>query len=220
MTAAQEVRSTSTTFGPLVVHYDARVLTPRPWTLMQSRWAAELAPRTAPGPMLELCAGAGQIGLAAAVLSRRRLVQVDSDPIAVGYAVANAALAGCADEVDVRHGMIDTVLAAGERFPMILADPPYVASSDIGAWPDDPPSAIDGGPDGLDLVRSCLRAARGHLVPGGVLLLQVAGGSQAETVASLLDLDAGAGLTVRETRHHDRDRAVMLLTAGWDPVRR
>lgn len=215
MTTAQPVRSSSTVFGPIVVHYDARVLTPRPWTLMQSRWAAELAPQAAAGAMLELCAGAGQIGLAAAVLSHRRLVQVESDPVAVGYAVANAALAGRAAEVDVRHGMIDTALAPGERFPMILADPPYLSSIDVDRWPDDPPSAIDGGLDGLDLVRTCLQAARRHLSPGGLLLLQVAGGSQAEAVATFVENTASLRLTPRETRHHDRERAVMLLTAGW-----
>src|SRR4051794_32540122 len=60
----------SCAFGPIMVDYDARVLTPRDWTLGQSEWAAELARGfDVAGRMLELCAGAGHIGLAAAVLA-------------------------------------------------------------------------------------------------------------------------------------------------------
>jgi release factor glutamine methyltransferase len=213
MTTAQPVRSLCMEFGPIMVDYDARVLTPRPWTLMQSRWAAELAPDASAGPILELCAGAGQIGLAAAILSGRRLVQVEAEPIAAGYAVSNAARAGRAADVEVRQGRIETALGVDERFPVILADPPYLASNDVSRWPNDPPSAIDGGVDGLELVQVCLHTAHRHLSPGGFLILQVAGESQARAVAALLASTARLGMTHHETRHHDRDRAVMLLTA-------
>ena len=94
MTTAQPVDTRSQVFGPLVVRYDERVLTPRPWTLMQSLWAAELAAQATAGPILELCAGAGQIGLAAAALTGRALVQVEADPVAADYARTNAAAAG------------------------------------------------------------------------------------------------------------------------------
>ena len=218
MTAAQAARTCSRVFGPLVVRYDARVLTPRPWTLLQSRWAAELATQAAAGPILELCAGAGQIGLAAAVLTGRTLVQVEADPVAAGYAVTNAALVGLAGQVDVRNGRIDTTLAAGERFPIILADPPYLPTADVTRWPEDPVAAIDGGTDGLDVVRVCLQVAGRHLAPGGALLLQVAGQTQAFAVIAHLDRTTNLGLTHRETRHHDPNRAVMLITGGVPAV--
>src|SRR5512139_165722 len=66
-------------FGPLDIEYDEHVLEPRLWTLAQARWAAELL-RSHGGvsPLLELCAGAGQIGLAAAALSDRAAVLVDA----------------------------------------------------------------------------------------------------------------------------------------------
>ena len=86
VTTAQPVRFSSTVFGSMVVHSDARVLTPRPWTLMQSGWAAQLAPYAAAGRVLELCAARARFGLAAAILSRRRLVhgrvgsEVPDDP--------------------------------------------------------------------------------------------------------------------------------------------
>src|SRR4051794_20079115 len=140
------------TFGPLVVEYDARVLPPRPWTLEQSRWAAELCAETDGAPLLELCAGAGQIGLAAAVLANRDLVQVEADAVAAGYARANAVRAGWSGRVEVRTKRLEEALRPGEVFPLVLADPPYLPTADIGRWPEDPRTAIDGGRDGLTVV--------------------------------------------------------------------
>lgn len=210
MTATQWSRTRSCAFGPLEIRYDGRVLTPRPWTLLQSRWAAEVADSAADGPILELCAGAGQIGLAAAALSGRPLVQVEADATAVEFARLNATQAGL--PVDVRHAGIDAALAPDELFPIVLADPPYLPSSHLERWPEDPATAIDGGRDGLDVVRTCLRVAADHLQPQGVLLLQVAGEAQAEAVRGLVGDHAGP--TWRETRHHDAERAVMLFVAG------
>ena len=67
-------------FGGLSIRYDERVLEPRPWTTSQSRWAAELLRDTPPGPLLELCAGAGHIGLLAVAYQPRDLVMVDISP--------------------------------------------------------------------------------------------------------------------------------------------
>jgi hypothetical protein len=59
------VRHRSCSFGPLLIHYDEPVLTPRPWTLLQSYRAAEICADAEPGSLLELCAGVGHIGLVA-----------------------------------------------------------------------------------------------------------------------------------------------------------
>ena len=211
MTTAQRTDPRSQVFGPLVVRYDQRVLTPRPWTLMQSLWAAELATQTT-GRILELCAGAGQIGLAAAALTGRALVQVEADPVAAQYAHTNAAAAGLESQVEIRNTPMQTALQPGERFTIILADPPYLPTADITRWPDDPATAIDGGPDGLDLTRMCLHIAADHLTHSGMMLLQVAGQPQARAVTAALRTTATLGLTHIKTRHHDPDRAVMLLT--------
>jgi release factor glutamine methyltransferase len=172
-------------FGPIVVAYDERVLQPRRWTLAQSQWAVELAAGSPPGPILELCAGAGHIGLAAAVLSGRSLVQVDIDEVACRFARANAERAGRAD-VEVRNAPLPVALEADERFPLVVADPPYVPTSATDRFPEDPPLAIDGGGSGLDLVQQCLEVAAPHLAPGGHLLLQVRGLPQAATVQNLV----------------------------------
>jgi len=209
----RDVSVRSCQFGPVLVRFDARVLTPRVWTLLQSRWAAELAEDAGPGPLLELCAGAGSIGLAAAALSGRELVQVELDPVAAEYARGNAAVAGLAGRVEVRQRPLEAALGPDERFPLILADPPYLSSEDIVRWPHDPPTAIDGGADGLAVVRRCLAVAAAHLSPGAPLLLQVAGARQAAAVG---DVVAGAGLPLRpvELREVDAARAVLLLVAA------
>lgn len=195
-------------FGPVDITYDERVLEPRPWTLAQSRWAVELAEGAAAGPLLELCAGAGHIGLAAAVLADRDLVQVEMDPWAAAHAEANARRAGWGERVQVRVGAITDVLDDGERFPLVIADPPYLRTDAVGRFPEDPLLAIDGGSDGLAVVRHCLDAAARVLPPGGPLVLQVAGPRQAAEVAAV----AGPiGLVARETRVVDDERAVMLL---------
>ena len=197
-------------FGPLVVTFDERVLRPRPWTLLQATWAAELAPELPPGPILELCSGAGHIGQAAAALSRRSLVQVDVDPHACGLAEANAeANAATRDlEVDVRCGDLGAALVGDERFPLVLADPPYLPRREVPAWPGDPALAVDGGDDGLELARRCLDVAGRHLASGGAVLLQALGSDQVEHLRP--DAHA-AGLTIVEARSEDRRRAVALL---------
>jgi methylase of polypeptide subunit release factors len=197
-------------FGGLQIAFDDRLLRPRIWTQEQSCWAAELLSRVPPGDVLELCAGAGQIGLLALARatkapeaasgtpataaapsmagdspnSHRRLVCVDVNRVATQYLARNAAAAGLAGRVEGRTGTILAVLAPDERFPMIIADPPWVPSSQTVQFPEDPLLAIDGGEDGFRVTRECLLAIERHLAPGGTALLQLApGDSQADMVA-------------------------------------
>ena len=171
--------------GAMEVAYDASVLEPRPWTAAQAEWAAEAAEDLAPGPLLELCCGAGHIGLLTALLSRRDAVLVDSSPSAHRFAEQNAA-AVCATglAVDVRLGSMTDVLDPSERFPLVVADPPYIPSEAVGQFPDDPRTAIDGGVDGLDLARLCLDVAVRHLTPGGVVVLQLRDAAQATALTA------------------------------------
>ncbi len=173
-------------FGPLTVRFDARVLRPRPWTLAQSRWAAELLPRGPLGPVLELCAGVGHIGLALAANSDRDLVLVDADRHACDHARSNAEEAGLAARVTVRHGPMQEMLAPTERFAMVLADPPWVPSTEVSRFPADPRGAIDGGPDGLDLARLCVAVIARHLADGGASVLQLGDATQAEEMRRYL----------------------------------
>ena len=181
-------------FGPLDIEYDERVLRPRSWTARQSQWAADLLEGAPAGPVLELCAGAGHIGLLAVLASTRRLVSVDVDPVACDYARRNAAAAGLADRVEVRQGDLRDVLDPDERFAVVIADPPYLPSTQTGRYPDDPLRAIDGGADGLDLVWPCVAAIATHLLPGGSGVLQLRSADQATKVADRLAADGDLGL--------------------------
>jgi len=192
-------------FEGLAIRYDGRVLAPRDWTAAQSHWAAELIRSAPPGPVLEVCAGAGQIGLLAVRLAPRPLVCVDADPVACEFLRANAEAAGIA--VDVREGRMDAALAPDERFPVVIADPPWVARPEVGRFPEDPVTAIDGGPDGLDLVRACLAVMEGHLAPGGSAVLQV-GPDQVAPVTALAA--TYTGLRVVEARELDRGALVRI----------
>ena len=127
--------STTVDFGPLRISYDDRVLAPRPWTIEQSRWAAELAKLAPEGRLLELCCGAGQIGLATISAVRRRLVCVDVDPVACEYTRLNADLAGLGGLLEVRTGPIEDRLLPDELFAGIIADPPWVPRAEVGTVP-------------------------------------------------------------------------------------
>lgn len=170
-----------------MIEYDERVLEPRPWTVRQSRWAADLLATAPEGPVLELCAGAGQIGLLAVTAVPRPLVSVDLNPVACDYVRRNAAAAGLADRVEVRHGELDAVLRPDERFAVAIADPPYLLPEEMAAHPEDPPLAIDGGADGLAVARRCLDVIARHLLPGGSAVMQLRNDEQALRIRDHVD---------------------------------
>lgn len=178
------------TFGNLRIEYDDRVLEPRAWTALQSEWAADLLAEAPPGPVLELCSGAGHIGLLAVSGHRRRLVCVDDSAAAAELARRNADAASLGDLVEVRQRDLKDAVEDDERFALVVADPPWVPSDETDRHPEDPPAAIDGGPDGLDGARTCVAVARDHLLPGASLLLQLGSRRQADDLArELPDLE-------------------------------
>jgi release factor glutamine methyltransferase len=185
----KDLRGERLPFAGLDISFDDRVLRPRPWTQEQARWAAQLLAHLPPGPVLELCCGAGQIGLAAVARTERRLVCVDLDPTAVEYAEQNARSAGLDHRVEVRRGRFQEVLPPEERYPLVIADPPWVASAETGRFPQDPLLAIDGGSDGLTVARACLETIEQHLDDGGEALLQL---GSVDQVAALMSLGSGA----------------------------
>jgi methylase of polypeptide subunit release factors len=174
-------------FGPLDVEFEEGVLTPRPWTLVQSARAAQRLTRVPDGPVLELHCGAGHIGQATAAWSGRDLVQLDDNPTCCEWAARNAHRNGL--PVSVVCADVDAAPVASGRCALVLADPPYVAARETARYPEDPRHAIDGGEDGLDGVRACLPTAERVLRPGGILLLQVGGPRQATLVEALTRAD-------------------------------
>lgn len=203
-----------TQFGPLRISFDDRVLEPRAWTTMQARWANQLAEVAPGGPVLELCSGAGQIGLMAIHGTGRRLVAVDSSSAACSFIRINARAAGLEDQVEVRRAMVADACTPGERFGVIVADPPWVPHDQIGRFPEDPVSAIDGGHDGLSVANDCLQVIADRLLPEGAALLQV-GPDQ----VSALERALPAGLTMTETRI-ERGRGAVVKIIRLPPEAR
>lgn len=198
------------TFRGLAISFDDQVLEPRPWTEAQSAWAAELLVDAPSGPVLELCAGVGHIGLGAVRDSDRHLVMVDVNPVAERFAQENAAANGLECGIEFRLSRIDAALAADERFSLIVADPPWVRSADTSMFPEDPILAIDGGDDGLDLARTCVDLIDRHLLAGGSGLLQLGNTAQSETIAAYAEEHLAGFVRVVETRVYERGVLVRI----------
>ena len=163
---------------PVVV--DRGVYVPRVQSEALARRAADLLAGSSRRRAADLCTGTGAV--AAHLLAWAPgafVVGVDVDMAAVRCARRNGVPAVCAD------------LAAPLRaasFDVVTAVAPYVPAAEIRLLPADvsrhePRRALDGGPDGLDVVRRVLDAAARLLGPGGWLLLEI-GGRQDELLAS------------------------------------
>jgi len=140
------------------------------------------------GRILDLCAGSGCIGIAAAIY----LPDVDVDLTdvsaeALEVARRNVERHGVADRVRVVESDLYAGLA-GNRYDLILCNPPYVSRREYEGLPveyhREPALGLLAGEDGLDLVLQILREASGHLTEEGLLILEV--GSAAEALEQRL----------------------------------
>ena len=162
------------------------VLIPRPETEL----LVDLALERNPSSVLDLGTGSGAIAIAVKFnRPETRIVAVDADLSTLVTAKRNAAKFNL--DIDFRHGRWYAPVA-GERFELIAANPPYVASGDphLEDLRFEPRGALVSGPDGLDSVRDIAKGAVAHLVPGAWLLLEH-GLGQERAVGDLL---AAAGL--------------------------
>ena len=181
-------------FYGLELAVNPSVLIPRPETELLVDLTLERIKERAPGrvaaSVLDLGTGSGAIGIAVKFnRPEARVVAVDSDLAALATAKRNAARLNV--DIDFRHSRWFEALA-GERFELIVSNPPYVASGDphLADLRYEPQAALVGGADGLDCIRDISRRANAHLLPGGWLLLEH-GLGQDGAVRKLL---AGAGL--------------------------
>lgn len=165
-------------FAGLAFHCDERALVPRsPLAELIARdyqpWWAGAAPRR----ILDLCCGGGAIGIAAARYNELcEVVLADISADALALAQSNVALHEVGDRVHCIQGDLFEALA-GERFDLILTNPPYVDADDLAAMPAEyrvePPLGLGSGKDGLDLSRRILTEAQTYLDEHGMLFLEV-----------------------------------------------
>ncbi len=144
--------------------------------------------------VLDLCCGSGAIGAAVADALGAELWSTDLDPAAVEVARQNVSR--------VLQGDLFESLPAGLRFDLIVVVAPYVPTDEVALLPHEardfePLLALDGGDDGLDLVRRILSEASQWLAEGGALLTEVSE-EQAPVVAEIAE-SYGLSATIDET---------------------
>jgi release factor glutamine methyltransferase len=196
------------------------VLIPRPETEGLVEWALELL-GLAPPPMLaDIGTGSGAIACAlAAARPDARVLATDTSPAALAVAEGNVRALGLADRVRVVAGDLLEPLA-GElgTVDMIVANAPYLPTGILPSLPREvfafePREALDGGPDGMDVIRRLLTAAPAALRPGGRLVLEI-GEDQAGPLAALM---AAGGFV--DVASRDDLRGVRRYLAGRTPAR-
>jgi release factor glutamine methyltransferase len=174
-----------------------------------------LDPAGRAGPRLvvvDLCCGSGAVGAAlAAALGPVELYAADIDPAAVACARRNLAAAGGR----VYQGDLYEPLPAAlpGRVGLLAANVPYIPTGEIGLLPaearlHEPRAALDGGPDGLDVLRRVAAAAPRWLAPGGHLLTETSERQAPAAVAVLTE----SGLVPRVVRSRELSATVIIGT--------
>jgi release factor glutamine methyltransferase len=152
--------------------------------------------------VVDLCCGSGALGAALAVaLPGAELHAADIDPTAVACARSNLA----PYRGRVHHGDLFAALPAGlrGRIEILAANVPYVPTADLRLLPaeareHEPSAALDGGPDGLAVLRRVATGAPGWLAPGGCLLAETSGRQAAAAERAFADAGLAAEVAVCE----------------------
>jgi len=162
----------------------------------------------APARVLDLCTGSGSLAVLAA--QRWPAAAVDASDLssdALRLARINVDRHDLGDRITLHEG--DGYGALHDRYDLILCNPPYVNTRSLAALPPEfraePVLALAGGDDGMDFIRRVLAEAAQHLLPDGVLVLEI-GHEREHFDAAFPHLDA-VGLPTSEG-----DDSVLLLT--------
>lgn len=175
------------------------VLIPRPETELLVELALDRIPAGAPCRVLDLGTGSGCVAISIARhRSRAWVTATERSPAAIEIAMTNALALGVRN-VEFRTG--DWFGAVGgERFDVIVSNPPYVAGDDPHLRQGDllfePRHALVAGADGLDCIREIVHNAGTHLAAGGWLMLEH-GYDQAGRCRALLNAAGFAGVFSR-----------------------
>jgi release factor glutamine methyltransferase len=188
---------------------DVGVFVPRRRTEFLIEEAAARTP--SPAVVVDLCCGSGAMGVAlAATAGAVELHAVDLDPRAVDCARRNlAAVAGVAYGGDLYEPLPDRLRG---RVDVLLASPPYVPTDAIRLLPPEARDheatmALDGGADGLDILRRVVAGAPDWLAPGGSLFVE----SSAAQAGRLVEAVAAAGLVPTRTSSPDDDNVTVVV---------
>ncbi len=204
-------------FYGISLRVDARVLIPRPDSERLVEVAlARTRGRSMRGDALDLCTGSGCVAIA---FARQRptwnVTASDISADAVALAQANAHRTGAIRNLRLVAGSLFAPVAS-LRFDLVTANPPYIATAELATLPVDvrdfePRLALDGGADGLDLVREIAAQGPQHLTPGGVLAMEIGADQGAAALAILQNLGYRDVELARDLGGRDR------VVSGYGP---
>jgi len=199
-------------FLGLRIALEPGVFVPRRRTELLARHAATLARRGS--VVVDLCCGSGAVGAAVfAAVPGVELFAVDIEPAAVRCARRN--ITGAVYEGDLYEPLPDAVRG---RVAVLVANAPYVPSDAVDLMPPEarlhePLVALDGGADGLDVLRRVISGAPSWLAPGGCLLFETSTRQASSAVATV----AAAGLAPSVVTDEDLGATMVvgaLLSGG------
>lgn len=178
------------TFYGRTFEVDPRVLIPRPETELLVEAVLRALPSGGAPRLLDVATGSGCIAVTlAAERPEATVVATDVDAGCCTLARANAEAAGVGTRVDVRPGDLFAPVASEPPFDAVVSNPPYIKSADLAGLQAEvrrePRLALDGGPEGLSVLARVVEDAFAHLLPGGLLALEI-GEEQGAAVRDLL----------------------------------
>jgi release factor glutamine methyltransferase len=175
-------------FFDLTFKVTEAVLIPRPETELLVEWALELIPPQKFCKVLDLGTGSGVIGISIAKhRPQARIIAVDLSPAAINVCQSNVEVLEVANLNTIRGNWFDEL--SGEKFDLIVSNPPYVAEGDPHLQQGDlrfePEMALSAGEHGMACITHIINAAPDYLSQEGWLLLEH-GYDQAEACRQLL----------------------------------
>ena len=187
----------STAFRELDLRTDSRALIPRPETeILVGEVLAWASQQGAHLTGVDIGTGSGAIALS--LLKEgpfQMLVGTDPSRDALDLARENALSLGLAERIEFREGSLFESLQEGERFDVVISNPPYVREgerdslqAEVRDW--EPSEALFAGPKGLDILFPLVRGAPAFLKAGGLLAMEVGDGQGVEVARAMEDTGA------------------------------
>ena len=193
---------------------DERVIIPRSYFIeLLPEQIPHWMPRDKPvKKVADVCTGSGCLAvLLAQQFPDAKVDAVDLSPAALSVAKFNVAQHGLAKRIKLWHSDVFAAVPRA-RYDLVLSNPPYVPTRELRGLPAEfkaePKMALDGGRDGLDIIRRILRQARDRLQPHGIVVLEVGG------LRAAMD-KAFPGLDLHWLHTEDGEDCVCVVQAAW-----
>ncbi|KAA0103239.1 peptide chain release factor N(5)-glutamine methyltransferase [Mycolicibacterium sp. P1-5] len=201
----------SAAFGPLDLLVGPGVFIPRPETEALLEWA--LTQRLPDHPVIvDLCTGSGALAIALAThRPQARVIAVDDDPTALGYARRNAE----STKVELVQADVTVPGLLGDlrgSVDLVVSNPPYIplgADLEPEVADHDPAHALFGGDDGMAVIAPISRLAGGWLKPGGLFAVEHDDTTSQQTIETI----CATNLFTEITPHRDLAGRPRFVTA-------